>query len=151
MALTLFEGYEFLQQVIKTDPWLLARPEFSGDVRTYQRERPAGTPTYPFVLIRYVVGIPLMALGGIEVYTDLFMDVLVVNRSNEIKTMKPIVNYLDTRLHRTSGTTTDGEIFFCMKAEGYQEIATTDPPVEQSGARVQNLGRTWHMYAKGPD
>lgn len=145
MALTAPEGYAWIQAKLKADATLQAA--LGADPRVYQDYAPEGIPTYPLVLIRNVTAIPLMALGAIDVWSNCLFDVFVVSKDNSRTTMKPIANRLDVVLNRASGTTADGEIFFCSKAP-LKEIAFSDPPVQGQGARIQNLGRTWALEIK---
>lgn len=152
MAFASFEGYEFIQGKLKGDAWLQARPEFpGGDVRVYQRNPPDGTPTYPYYLIRWVVGIPLVAIGAIDVFTTATFDVMLVQRSNETGTMKLLANRMDDILNKSSGQTTDGEVIFCYKAPNMSEIASTDPWTPGGGTRVQNIGRPYRLEVKPPE
>lgn len=146
MALTAPEGYAWIQATLKADAVLQASA-LGSDPRVYQDYAPEGIPTYPFVLIRNVTAIPLMALGAIDVYSNCLFDVFVVNRDNSRTSMKPIANRLDVVLNRASGMTADGEVFFCSKAP-LKEIAFPDPPSPGGGARIQNLGRTWTLEIK---
>ncbi len=146
MALTSLEGYAWLQATLKADPVLQASA-LGVDPRVYQDWAPEGIPIYPFVLIRNVTAIPLMALGAQDVYTNCLFDVFVVNRDNSRLSMKPIANRLDVVLNRARGTTTDGVVWFCHKAD-MGEIAQPDPPSPGGGARIQNLGRTWRLYVQ---
>lgn len=146
MALTSPIAYEWLQSNLKADATLATL--MGGEVRAYQRNAPEGTPVYPLILIRWVSGIVLMTVGALDVHTNALVDVLVVDKSNSTASMKPIANRVDAILNRASGTTADGQVFLCHKAE-MTEIATTDPPVPGGGARVQNLGRTWRLIVQG--
>jgi hypothetical protein len=151
MALAAPEGYDWIQKTLKADP-VLQGSALGADPRVYQRDPPAGPPTYPYVLIRWVVGIPLVAIGAIDVWVNTVYDVIVVDRSNSTSEMKPIANRIDQVLNRQSGRSADGTIFFCCKAPNMSEIASTDPPAQSNpggGARVQNLGRPWALTIKG--
>lgn len=147
MALTVFEGYEFLQTTLKNDATLQAT--FGNPVRVYQRNAPEGIPLYPFLLIRFVSGIPLVALGATDVWTNALFDVIGVTKDNSALGVKAGMNRVDALLNRAYGTTTGGTVFFVSKSPDHTEIATTDPPVQGQGALIQNLGRTWRLIVQG--
>lgn len=142
MALTSVEAYTWIQATLDADATLQAA--LGTPARVYQDWAPQGVPTYPYVLIRNVSAIPLMALGAQDVYTNCLFDVFVVSKDNSRTSMKPIANRIDAVLNRAAGVTADGKVFFCSKAE-MAEIALGDPPVQGQGARIQNLGRTWRL------
>lgn len=146
MSLTVFEGYEFLQEKLKADATIQAT--FGSPARVYQRNAPEGIPVYPLLLIRFVSAIPLVTLGAIDVHSSALFDVIGVTRDNSTASIKAGVNRVDALLNRASGTTAAGEIFFVHKAD-LTEIATTDPPSPGGGARIQNLGRTWRLILQG--
>lgn len=101
---------------------------------------PQGT-AYPFIVLQLMSGNDTSAVGGIRIWGDLVYLIKVVGETADYQTMRGAVARMDALLHRSSGTSTDGTIWACVREQ------TIRLPEVVQGKQYRHDGGMYRIYA----
>jgi len=119
---------------------VLTSPPISGvalsGLAVYDLDAPEGATSGADVWIEYEAMAPGSDVAEVaeqRIWTEFAFTVLAVTRGRSAKALEAIVDEIDNRLHRKSGTTSDGQIIQATRSEEVPPKPWLDQGVEFRG------------------
>jgi len=101
--------------------WLTATlTGISGMTGGVQEHPAAELSTYPLVTFSEQAWTDVSVINGHRVWSELLFLVTAISKGESTLALKAIATEIDNRLHRASGTTTDGQIIESIRQGGFQ-------------------------------
>lgn len=139
MSLASPRVYAWLSSVLRADSSLVT---LLGGSKVYHDEAPQGTAP-PYIVLANMSDVPIKVLGNVEVWSEDVFLVKGIDRSTSQATLEGVMNRADAVLNGSSGTVTNGTVFFCASEDAVKYIEH-----EPGGPVYQHLGRRWRIQAK---
>lgn len=113
---------------------VLTTPPITGLTGGVQEHPAQELGAYPVVTFAQHAWTDVEVIDGHRVWSDLLMLVTAISKGESTKALKAIATEIDARLHRASGTTTDGQIIESVRQGGFNDSTV------ESGISYRRLG-----------
>lgn len=123
----------------------LTSPAISGVVGVYEDAAPQDATTAADTWIEFELlapGLDTAEVGAQRIWTEFAFLVRAMTRGRSTVGLKTIATAIDTRLHRASGTTTDGQVISSTRSQEEQ-----DHWLEQ-GVEYRSLGGVYNLIVQ---
>lgn len=128
--------------------WLytkLTTPPIAGVLDVYEDQAPEGITTKESVWIEFELvtdGQDVAEVGEQRIWTEFPFAVRALIRGRDTIALEDIADEIDSRLHRASGTTSDGQVISSVRT---QEAA---PPYIAEGVEYRGLEATYNLIVQ---
>lgn len=128
--------------------WLyttLTTPPITGVLDAYEDQAPEGTTSKNSIWIEFEAlsdGVDAAEVGEQRIWTEFPFAVRALMRGRDTLALEPVADEIDNRLHRKSGTTSDGRVISSVRTQ------EASPSFVEEGVEYRGLEGTYSLIVQ---
>jgi hypothetical protein len=133
-----------VNEFTRATTWLyatLTTPPISGAAGVFEHPAPEATAS-PWITFGQQAETDLAVIGERRVWADFLFLVRAISKGESSKALESIVDEIDSRLHRASGTTSDGRVVASVREEVFSFAE------EDHGVIYKHLGGLYRLLVQ---